>query len=284
MTFDLLRLLCKNYHNMDSTEKQPNFETDIPSYFPVHLRLRVNTEFSDSKLLNVIDDRIATVRRNTEVYLSFLIENPHLLHNSSCEEYLNKQVQAYKKLLVSKCRLHALQMSLKSAHREFVESRRQELDLSLDNYYVYKDVTKQNFADKIVAELSESDGANDFQADSSFLFLKNALFVLQNPEDPLPDDVNDDDVAVAGGKISLKDPLSLNYFVQPVTSRKCNHAFEKQHIMRLIRESGRVNCPVTGCSAIITKEDLEDDKLMALRVKAFLAQTERRDQPLVVRI
>lgn len=276
--------------NSGSMDVQPNFESDLPRYFPVHLGLRVNTEFSASQLLHQIDDRLLSVRKNTDQYLAYLSENPHLLHDGRCGQYLSGQLQAFKKLLHSKYRLQALQTSLRSAHREFVESRRQEQDLSLDNYYIYKDVTKQNFADKIVDDLRESnstsDGAFDsiLKGDSGYQYLKNALFVLERPEDPLPEELRDDDVAVAGGKISLKDPLSLNYFLEPVSSRKCNHVYEKRHIMRLFVENAPINCPVTGCSASLRSDDLRDDMLMALRVKTYLAQQGRKEQSLVVRI
>lgn len=275
---------------MEAINHQPNFESDIPTYFPVHLSLRVNTEFSATQLLNQIDDRIISVKKSAELYLTYLSQNAHLLQDSHSGEYLTKQLRAFKKLLLSKYRLQALQSSLKTAHREFVESRRQEQDLSLDNYYIYKDVTKKNFADRIVNDLKESEEANDssfediLRADTSFQYLRNALFVLQHPEDPLPDELRDDDVAVAGGKISLKDPLSLNYFVEPVSSRRCNHVYEKQHIMRLFQEDVPINCPVTGCSATIRSDDLRDDELMALRVKAFLAQDNKKEHTLVVRI
>lgn len=262
---------------------QPNFESDIPTYFPIHLSLRVNTEFSAHQLLNQIDDRLVTVRKNTEGFLSYLSENSHLLQDPKGHTYLAKQLQAFKQLLLSKYSLQSLQTSLKAAHREFVESRRQELDLSLDNYYVYKDVTKQNFADKIVDELAKNDepSYNDLlRGDATYQYLKNALFVVENPEDPLPDESNDDDVEVAGGKISLKDPLSLNYFVEPVSSRKCHHIYEKQHIMRQFHDDTPINCPVIGCSATIQVGDLRDDKLMALRVKVFLSRA-KKDQALV---
>ncbi|SGZ52064.1 CIC11C00000002898 [Sungouiella intermedia] len=258
---------------------QPNFESDLPTYFPLHLSLRVNTEFSAHQLLNQIDDRLVILRKNTDGFLTYLSENSHLLQDNRCNNYLSNQLQALKKLLLSKYRLQALQSLLKAAHREFVESRRQELDLSLDNYYIYKDVTKQNFADKIVDELAQEDDTSYeslLKGDSMYQFFKNALFVVENPEDPLPDEQNDDEVAVAGGKISLKDPLSLNYFVEPVSSRKCHHIYEKKHIMRQFQDNLPINCPVIGCTAKLQAADLLDDKLMALRVKVFLSRTKKQ--------
>lgn len=274
---------------MELHEKLPNFKSDLPTYFPVHLSLRVNTEFSGSQLLNQIDDRLISARKTSEMYLNYLIENTHLLEDPSCEQFLTTQLETCESLSLTKHKLQTLQSALKTAHKEFVDSRKFEEDLSLSNYHVYKDVTKTNFADKIVQDLDKLEDSDQaykdiLKADTSFQYLKNALFVLQNPEDPLPDEQKDDDVAIAGGKISLKDPLSLNFFVEPVLLAKCNHVYERKYITRQMQDGVPINCPVTGCSATIKSGDLRDDKLMALRVKAYLAKKSRTEKSSVVRI
>lgn len=262
----------------------PNFEAGLPAYFPVHLNFRVNTDFAQIQLLGQIDSKLLAMRKVGESFLSDVSENPDLLKDPKCLEFLEKQADSFAKLLLSKFKLQLLQNTLKSAHRGLVESRRQEQDLSLDNYHVYKDVVKENFADSIIASLDENDNFdNILRADPSYQYFKNARFVLLNPEDPLPDDMTDEELAVAGGKISLKDPLSLNYFVNPMISRKCNHVYEKEHILRLLEGHSQINCPVTGCSAHLTSNDLRDDKLMTLRVKVYLAN-KKREQHLAVRI
>lgn len=271
---------------MDPDTYIPNFESDLPTYFPVHSSLRVKTEFANILLLGQIDDRLHKIKKNAEDYLSYTIANPHLLRDKNCLVFLEIQLEAFVKLLLAKHKLQTLQLSLKSAHRDLVDGRRHEQDLDLDNYRIYKDVTKTNFADKIVSDLDEmferSSNNAILRADSSFQYLKNARFVLENPEDPLPDDQKDEDVAVAGGKISLKDPLSLNFFAHPVISKKCSHVFEKEHIFRLMEGHSQIHCPVTGCSAHLAPNDLQEDKLMALRVKVYLAK--ERQQPSAIRI
>lgn len=273
---------------MDDEFALPNFEDGLPAYFPVHLSLRINTDFAQVQLLSQIDAKLLAARKVGEAFLAHVSSNPHLLQDSHCAEFLDKQVAVFEKLLLAKYKLQSLQSTLKTAHRAFVDSRRQEQDLGLANYHVYKDVTKENFADKIIGDLDHGLGDELFRnilaADSSFQYLKNARYVLASPEDPLPDDLKDEDVAVAGGKLSLKDPLSLEYFVEPVLLRKCHHVYEKEHIARLLQGHAQINCPVTGCSAQLASNDLREDKLMALRVKVYLARTRRREQSLVVRI
>lgn len=270
----------------------PNFDTDLPQYFPVHLSLRVNTDFSSVLLLNQIDDQLLALKKATDAYLDYVSSRPHLL-GDECTRFLGKQLDSFSKLFQAKFRLQTLQNTLKSAHREFVESRRHEQDLSLANYQVYQEVDKVNFADKIVGELQatlegpERATYDDImRADSMYQYLRNARFVLENPEDPIPEDVESEELAVAGGKISLKDPLSLNYFVHPMISRKCGHVYEREHIMSLLERHALLNCPVTGCQETVARGDLREDKLMALRVKVFTgrARGPRRDTSPVVRI
>lgn len=65
------------------------------------------------------------------------------------------------------------------------------------------------------------------------------------------EDDDDDDVAIASERISIKCPLTLLPYKDPVTSSKCPHSFEKAAILDMISKSaGRVGhekavqCPV----------------------------------------
>lgn len=95
---------------------------------------------------------------------------------------------------------------------------------------------------------------------------------------------SDDDIQIAKEKISTKCPLTLQEFVDPVTSRKCPHSFEKQAIMGMIdspqnmvrvggsgsrgaRDGQRaVQCPVTGCQSMITATDLHADAVLKRKI------------------
>jgi hypothetical protein len=108
-------------------------------------------------------------------------------------------------------------------------------------------------------------------------YVKNVAFVLMHPQDPLPDERADDDVEVAGGKILLKDPVLLQYFQEPVQSRKCLHVLERQTIGSMFGVAPSIECPIAGCSAQIHKLDLQPDELMKLRVRVYMA-THRRER------
>jgi hypothetical protein len=77
-------------------------------------------------------------------------------------------------------------------------------------------------------------------------------------------DDDEDDLMVDRATISIKCPITLQKFKDPVTSSKCPHSFEKSAIMDMIRGSSSrlggegargkgnkcVECPVTGCDQV----------------------------------
>ncbi|KAJ5287438.1 Zinc finger RING/FYVE/PHD-type [Penicillium angulare] len=105
-----------------------------------------------------------------------------------------------------------------------------------------------------------------------------------------PSDDSDDDIAIQRERISMKCPLTLLPYQDPVTSTKCPHSFEREAILDMIRGSsmtapgpgrGRVRalkCPV--CSTILTKEDLRADPVLLRRVRRAeeVAAREAEDQ------
>ena len=57
------------------------------------------------------------------------------------------------------------------------------------------------------------------------------------------DSIEDDDLTVASERISIKCPITLLTMIDPVTSQKCPHSFEKTAILDMIRLSDE---PVPG--------------------------------------
>lgn len=100
-----------------------------------------------------------------------------------------------------------------------------------------------------------------------------------------------DDLAIERERISLKCPLTLLPFRDPVTSTKCPHSFEREAIEGMISQSslnvaaaqsksGRgsrriraVKCPV--CSEILTNNDLREDPVLLRRVRRAEAALKR---------
>ncbi|KAJ9652860.1 hypothetical protein H2198_007907 [Neophaeococcomyces mojaviensis] len=117
-------------------------------------------------------------------------------------------------------------------------------------------------------------------------------------------DEEDTELQISSHVRSTKCPLTLRYFVEPVTSTKCPHSFEKTAVMGFIRQSaehtpltpdqiadldnryprgsrGRqpaetsararnpkhVRCPEGGCKVWLTENDLRPDPVLARMVK-----------------
>ncbi|KAJ0426349.1 zinc-finger of the MIZ type in Nse subunit-domain-containing protein [Aspergillus carlsbadensis] len=101
-----------------------------------------------------------------------------------------------------------------------------------------------------------------------------------------------DDLAIERERISLKCPLTLLHFKDPVTSTKCPHSFERAAITDMISRSGMtvpapadsgsggrprraraVKCPV--CSEVLTANDLREDLVLLRRVRRAEAALRR---------
>ncbi|CBF85821.1 SUMO ligase MMS21 [Aspergillus nidulans FGSC A4] len=110
------------------------------------------------------------------------------------------------------------------------------------------------------------------------------------PRNPSPAS-DSDDLAIERERISLRCPLTLVPFRDPVTSTKCPHSFEREAITSMIDQSamtvpaaasrsgrgGRriraVQCPV--CSEVLTNNDLREDPVLLRRVRRDEARRRR---------
>ena len=83
-----------------------------------------------------------------------------------------------------------------------------------------------------------------------------------------------DDIVMEHEKQSLKCPITLTTFEEPVRNTHCPHIFSKAAILDMIRQ-GRldvIECPVPGCNADIHSSNLIADKVMQRRVQRFKAR------------
>ncbi|KAJ5467224.1 Zinc fingerRING/FYVE/PHD-type [Penicillium sp. IBT 31633x] len=107
-----------------------------------------------------------------------------------------------------------------------------------------------------------------------------------------PSPADSDDIAIQRERISLKCPLTLTSYIDPVTSTKCPHSFERDAIMDMINRSQTtiappaarrgqrrihmVKCPV--CSIPLTADDLRPDPVLLRRVRRAQELQEREDE------
>ncbi|KAH7346476.1 zinc-finger of the MIZ type in Nse subunit-domain-containing protein [Rhexocercosporidium sp. MPI-PUGE-AT-0058] len=102
------------------------------------------------------------------------------------------------------------------------------------------------------------------------------------------DDDSDDEIEIKGATESLKCPLTLQYFKDPVTNNKCKHTIDREALAGYHRTEGRVyqgsnnnrkvaKCPQTGCDAMVAMEDYVKDELMARKVQRAIKQEKAQD-------
>jgi E3 SUMO-protein ligase NSE2 len=123
------------------------------------------------------------------------------------------------------------------------------------------------------------------------------------------EDDADSDVEIASERVSLKCPITLLPFKDPLTSTKCPHSFEKDAILDMLRLSSdylpftadheselsrirdrralerkkkemgtpTVRCPV--CSCTLVEADLKPDPVLLRKVKRVEAATKRQQNP-----
>lgn len=89
---------------------------------------------------------------------------------------------------------------------------------------------------------------------------------------------SDDDLQIARETISTKCPLTLQEFRDPFSSRLCRHTFERGAILGLLNDPSNrvtrpsdnvraVRCPVGGCSALLTTNDLHTDAVIMRKIR-----------------
>merc|ERR1712093_222460 len=145
---------------------------------------------------------------------------------------------------------------------------------------------------------------------NDYKIFKQILHDAQNPNSGLPvahpstwfpeendgngrrgrnDDESDEEVIIASASESLKCPLTLRYYDDPVTNQKCKHTIDRAGLVDYHRTEARVfqgshgnrrvaKCPQTGCDAMLALDDYERDELMARKVKRALNRERLQQQ------
>lgn len=257
---------------------------ELPEYIPLHHLLGRDLETADSQHLLVLQEvraAIDEVSQQGKAYIDFVLSDKNTTAVQVNQDTLDTLLTALRQHIITK---HELEWWKKSAHNTRAKLRQRwnnEPEVLVDTLEQLRDFgPRQLFADEIAADYAEERNLRKQEStidqlvssNATYLQLRNLVYILQDPSNPLPTDTDEDDLAVAGGKISLRDPLSLDYYVDPYKSRKCLHVFSKATIDEyLAGVSARQakNCPVDGCAATITANDLAPDPIMDLRMKVY---------------
>ncbi|KAK6459643.1 zinc-finger of the MIZ type in Nse subunit-domain-containing protein [Scheffersomyces xylosifermentans] len=273
-------------HEYESGEELAPQNLILPEYVPFQKVLTRDFE-SVSVFQNYasksIKELIGQISVETLKYLDYIIANPHLHVD---ESFFAERLEALSSLLRSEEEIKLYKSSISESKQSIKDHILRDHQLNVDTLGELQSVYLSNFADQISSEYVEYRGMffdeDQFRrilhSNSLYSYIKKSSFVVQNPEDPIPEDEEendeDEELNVSGGKISLKDPLSLNYFEDPVSSSKCKHTYDKDTIT-LHLNSGHSECPIDGCSRSLSTADLKEDKIMLLRVKVFKSREKR---------
>ncbi|ODV79289.1 uncharacterized protein CANTADRAFT_52067 [Suhomyces tanzawaensis NRRL Y-17324] len=257
--------------------------TTLPDYLPLHASLKHDFDRATAfrpALSKQVQELVDMILQDTKRYIDQM-----LTESVEVSAVVGSNLASLEALLRSQFDLAKYTQSVKSTKEKIKHVGREEPAISLETLEVYHAKEHAlNFADEIDEQFRMEKEVNDVDAEfaeflkknNDYQNLKKMLFVIDNPEEPIPDDEEDEDLNVSGGKISLKDPISLNYFAAPVIAKRCQHTFEKESILTHLVSNN--NCPINGCTNKITSSDLVEDQLMKIRVKAYLAKERKRHE------
>ncbi|KAG5648282.1 hypothetical protein DXG03_004852 [Asterophora parasitica] len=149
----------------------------------------------------------------------------------------------------------------------------EEVDDAVNQYEAGVQKQRDDYAQKTARQkYAKSDEYNSF---------RSGIYEVQHPDKGMPpiteflpredgDESDDDDELEIGGvSQNYNCPITLTPLVKPVTSRICKHSFSHDAIMQSFRRDDRVKCPAAGCNKTLTKADLQLNKDLEKRVKAY---------------
>ncbi|KAI5952619.1 hypothetical protein KGF54_003486 [Candida jiufengensis] len=248
----------------------------LPSYIPLHRSLEhdFNRVFRNTSISNN-DLTEQSIRQHKQIafkYIDYILSQELLEFN---EDTLFNFLNTYTNLVLSNRKISKIDELKNDDVLKMYISPEKELNLSTISQYhesIIPDVEDYINAKKREILYSKVRTIKFFENDEFYKLLRGLTFVMKKPEDPIPDeeDEEDDSLGVSGGKVSLKDPITLNIFKDPVISI-CHHTFEKQSIQRQLMENRNQSfiCPISGCDQPLNSNSFTVDKLMKARVKAF---------------
>jgi len=110
---------------------------------------------------------------------------------------------------------------------------------------------------------------------------RNGIYEAQHPDKAMPpitdfipkedgdDSDDDDDLEMGGVSQNYNCPITLTLLINPVTSQICKHSFSRDSIMQSFKGRDPIKCPAAGCTKRFTRNDLQPNKELEKRVKAY---------------
>lgn len=265
----------------------------VPKYLPLQrewFKKLMRLDTSKEQTIRELDDHINSIHQDSHNVVKFILHD-NQIDVDALTEILDTNLNSLRQLLESQFGLQIWQNAVTESRHQILLDNHEDGSISFDTLETFDKCNKLQPGDLInhkytlYLQLGQSEGDMEdyINSHASYQYVKALPFILNNPEIPLPDGNEDDEVMVAGGTVSLKDPLSLNIYTTPMKSQRCNHVYSKESIEAYLTElSGLHYCPVSGCQSTITKTDLKFDELMDLRVKVFTIRGQKENRDLEV--
>ncbi|XP_037533025.1 E3 SUMO-protein ligase NSE2 [Nematolebias whitei] len=133
---------------------------------------------------------------------------------------------------------------------------------------------KEHFTQR-VALLSDAELHNHPKVAAFKDSIKNSLQQAEESEENMEE--LDEDIAITQSQVNFTCPLTQVEMVNPVKNKKCNHHYDEEAILNLIRkrhsQKKKCCCPVVGCgNTNVTKSDLILDQILRRRIQSHKRQ------------
>ncbi|CDK24883.1 unnamed protein product [Kuraishia capsulata CBS 1993] len=252
---------------------------EVPTYFPL-LSQNMTTISRALAELEKSDTKVPFLEREVRESLALFVENSLLISAEKGSLSLAEAKEELRKEPVMKKAERLIgQMSTVSTDRSsFVEAvselktelqsrNRKEEPLSVTNMADYTRMDHEPEPAVVIFD-NQLTEAKHKRLENSRKQKEFAEFteVMISPQKLLAGE-DDDDVAVEGGLVDLRCPISKQIMNNPVTSKKCGHCYDKNNILSLFGRQSNTKCP--ECPMLLSRQDLIPDELMKVRVEFY---------------
>lgn len=198
----------------------------------------------------------------------------HLIHLAECQATYNES-STVPELELALRELIDVQNDSESLRRAVANVAQEHA-----NFQVPADTAKSILERTEVAKVQYRDltDAAKYSRNKQFDEFKRRVFAIEHKDEDYPGaesffktrngDEEEELEMTYSTKRSLKCPITMMTFQNPVRSKVCVHVFSKEAIMEMInRNHGMVKCPVAGCPQTIMAASLERDRVTERRVR-----------------
>uniref|UniRef100_A0A1A8DYX8 E3 SUMO-protein ligase NSE2 n=1 Tax=Nothobranchius kadleci TaxID=1051664 RepID=A0A1A8DYX8_NOTKA len=190
------------------------------------------------------------------------------------DEEMNRAIKELEAMMLECARLDREINNFVDIVQQVTEAGAQQPDAMFD----LSAKVKQQFSERI-AQLSDA----DLHKHPKVIAFKESIesSVSQaNQESAENVEELDEDIAVTQSQVNFTCPLTQVEMENPVKNKKCNHHYDKNAILGLIKtrnsQKKKCRCPVVGCANTdVRQSDLIQDQLLWRRIQSYRRQSNK---------